>query len=270
MKTADLMLVFDVDGVITNPQEKKVTEPKILDEIIKRLKADEPVGLITGRAHKWILNKVVASIEKRIGDKHFLDNLFISKEFGGAYSNYENGIRKDFINKYSSVPKRMLAEVKKIIDGRFSDSMFVDPDKQTMISIEMVDNYSIDKFRLAQGKFVKEARKIVNQFDKDHQFEIHVDIIATNIRNRNANKRYATKQMLNWLSGKEINPQKYFVFGDTIGDKDIAQELYEKKLPVKFIFVGEKRELGNNSSDFQTIITQNKYGKGTLEFLKTL
>jgi hypothetical protein len=269
MKIVDRMLVFDVDGVITNPKKKRVTEPEILDEIIKQLERSDPIALVTGRAHEWIIDKVVGSIENRVKDKSFLDNLFISKEFGGACSIYEKGVRKDFLNEHSGVSKSLLNEVKKIVKN-FSDSMFVDPDKKTMISIEMKDNFSIEKFRLFQAQFLKEIRKIIGKYDSAKQLDVHVDIIATNIRNKNANKRYATKQLLGWLSDKKISPKKYFVFGDTIGDRDIAQELYESKLPVKFVFVGEKMELGNKKSGFRTIFTQNKYDKGTLEFLNTL
>ena len=41
--------IFDVDGVITNPIEKRVTLSKIVDELIRRLKKNEPIGLNTGR-----------------------------------------------------------------------------------------------------------------------------------------------------------------------------------------------------------------------------
>lgn len=36
--------------MITNPEQKRVTEPRILEEIIKRLKTAEPVALVTGRS----------------------------------------------------------------------------------------------------------------------------------------------------------------------------------------------------------------------------
>jgi hypothetical protein len=270
MKTVDRMLVFDVDGVITNPKKKRVTEPEILDEIIKQLEKSDPAALVTGRAHEWIIDRVIGLIENKAQDRIILDNLFISKEFGGAYSIYENGVRKDFSNEHSTISKDLLNEVSKIVNNNFSDSMFVDPDKKTMISIEMKDNFSIEKFRIFQGEFLKEIRKIIRKYDPDQQLDVHVDIIATNIRNKNSNKRYATKQLLGWLSDKKISPKKYFVFGDTVGDRDIAQELYEGKFPVKFVFVGEKTELGTTKSDFTIIFPQSKYDKGTLEFLKTL
>jgi|WetSurMetagenome_2_1015567.scaffolds.fasta_scaffold03652_4 hypothetical protein len=270
MKTIDQMLIFDVDGVITNPQKKKITEPEILDEIVKRLKRNEPVALITGRAREWIIDRVVSKIENRIADKNILNDVFVSNEFGGTSSIYEKGIRKDSVNKHFLINEELLVAINKIVDDKFSDSMFVDLDKKTMISIEMRDNLSLEKFKLVQNKLVEEIRKIVSLFDKKYELEIHVDIIATNIRYKKANKRYATEQMLNWLSNKKICPQKYFVFGDTKGDKDIAKELSENKLPVVFVFVGKKDELGDEKLYFKTIITLNKYEKGTLEFLKNL
>lgn len=270
MKQVKSIWIFDVDGVITDPQEKRNTIPEILDKLIKKLERNEPVVLMTGRAHKWVLKRIVKKIENKIFNKNLLDNLFISKEFSGDCSRYENGQRKDILSNSSFIFKKLLPGIKAIVDNKYSDSMFVDPDKQTMISVEMKDKFDIKKYRTERDKLAKEIGKIVNNLKEKNEIDVHVDIIAINIRSKNANKRNAAKQMLEWLKNKKISPKEFIVFGDTVGDKEIALELNENHLPVKFIFVGKKEELGDKSSKFEIIETKEKYEKGTLEALKFL
>jgi hypothetical protein len=273
MKTPEILnspkvaWVFDVDGVITNPQTKRIDGFGICDELISKLQKHEPVALITGRAYNWVTNRVVNQIEGMLQDKSILDNLFISAEFGGFYSQYENGERKELINEQLSLPAEIPPEVKKIVENEYSDTMFVDPDKKTMVSVEMRDNHSVEDFKSSQKKLSVEIQNILNQYDKDSKLEIHEDTIATNIRNKSSNKKNAAEQMLKWLSDKGIRPQKYLVFGDSRGDIEIAQDIYENNLPIEFIYVG-KEEIP--IVNFPVKITKKNFEKGTLEYLKTL
>lgn len=68
--------LFDIDGVITHPEQKRVTEPRIIDEIIKRLQAGEPVALVTGRSLSWMIDRVVSPLEQKVNDKSLLTNFF--------------------------------------------------------------------------------------------------------------------------------------------------------------------------------------------------
>jgi hypothetical protein len=262
--------IFDVDGVITNPQEKRITEPEILDQLVKRLEMEEPVALISGRAHKWITERIADNIEKRIGDNSLLDNLFISEEFGGSYSVFKKGIKKDYLNNNLSIMPEISIEVKKIVENGYSDSMFVDPDKQTMLTIEMKDNFEIEKFRALQNELVLEIQKVVDQYDTKHELEINNDTIATNIKNKNSNKKYAVRQFLDILRTKKIKPQMFIVFGDSFGsDVQMPEEINSQNYPVKFMYMGPEK-IDSSKYPFPTTQTKNKFDKGTLEILKTL
>lgn len=267
MKTA---WVFDIDGVITNLQTRQISDPQILDELIKRLKLNEPVAFITGRARKWIIEGVVDKLENKIGDRMLLDNLFISMEFGGLQSFYEKGVRVDLKEQNFSIPSEILPNLIEIVKNQFSDSMFLDPDKETMISIEMKKDFSIDKFKLSQEKLIEQIRMLIERYDTQNKLEIHKDHIATNIKNKSSNKKYATIQMLDWLDKKGIKPRKFIAFGDNIADKEIADELYEKGLTVELVFVGKGDELRNTLPKYRILIKNNEFETGTLEFLKSL
>lgn len=57
MKKADHISILDVNGVVTDPAEKRITESEILDEVIKRLEQGEPVALNTGRLVESVKRK---------------------------------------------------------------------------------------------------------------------------------------------------------------------------------------------------------------------
>src|SRR3989344_2543991 len=99
----DTAWIFDVDGVITDPEKKEVTNPQLFDELIKRLKKGEPVALATGRALEWVIKKIVNPLESRIkennSDISLLDNFYVSGEFGGSHLFYNKGKRELFVNK---------------------------------------------------------------------------------------------------------------------------------------------------------------------------
>jgi len=94
-RTVNLAWIFDVDGTISNPQEKKITEPDIIHTMLGKLKAGQPVAVISGRDLEWIIQNVVRPIEE-YGLKHnsdLLHNLFVSGEFGNTSLTYRYGKR---------------------------------------------------------------------------------------------------------------------------------------------------------------------------------
>lgn len=265
VKTAWL---FDVDGVLTHPEEKRVTEPELFKEIKKRLKRNEPVALVTGRALDWLVDRVVTPLEAQVSNKQILENFYVSGEFGGASMTYQNGTRELLVNQEISVPEQVINKAWQITKREFPDSMFWDKDKKTMVSIEMVDGFSVNEFKKPQRQLGEKLRQLLKDYAIDDQFEVHEDRIATNIRDKRVNKHFAAKQVIKWLKGRNISPKIFLVFGDNKSDKEMADEIYENGLNVEFIFVGEKEQLEGSNFPFPVTFTQNLCEKGTLEYLQ--
>lgn len=269
MKTVKQMLIFDVDGVIANPQEKKVTEPEILDYIIQRLEKNEPIALNTGRSLVWLVNRILDPILEKIKYKKIIQNFFASGEKGGTWITFDKGgviqYRKD---KTISIPLTLQKRVRNLIKSEFSDSMFYDETKETMISVEMKDNYEIEKFTERQIILIKKLQKIIIEENSDKQLKIDPTIVATDIENKHVGKGFAMERILKWLNEKNVKPQKFITFGDSLSDLPMPQKLYEKKYNVEFVYVGKNKII--KSYPFPIIYTKKFFGEGTSEALDTL
>jgi len=265
------MLIFDVDGVITNPQEKRITESEILDEIIKTLKRKEPVALNTGRSVSWMIEKVIDPLIKKIEDKTILKNFFAVGEKGGTWAEFDNQghliINKD---ENISVPDDLKNEVRNLIKNMFSDGMFYDESKLTMISAEMKDGHSLENYKEKQKILINEFEKILSKDKLNKRFKIDPTTITLDIENIFVGKHFAVKRIIGWVKEKGFKPQEYITIGDSFkSDVPMAEELYSQNLPVKFVYVG-KEEINTSKYSFPIKNTNKKYGEGTLEFLKSL
>lgn len=259
--------LFDVDGVLTNPQDKTIS-PEVLSEIIKRLKKKEPVAVVTGRSSEWLKERLMPAFLS-LGKPDILDYLFISGEFGGVSSNFKDGKEKEIIDDSLSVPREIVNKGKDIA-GEYH-SMFFDSTKKTMVSIEMNDGYrDMDNFKQEQKKLGGALRKILDEIGLSKKFEVQDDTIATNIRNKKANKGNSASQVLNWLRDGGINPDNFICFGDSISDLEMGQKINDYGFKIQFVFVGKPEDLNNINVSFPIVQPKQRYDMGTLKFLKAV
>jgi hypothetical protein len=260
-----------VDGVITNPQEKKITEPEILDEIIKRLKRREPVALNTGGSIEWVKDRVLNPLIERVEDKKILQNLLAVGEKGGTWAEFDSqGNLIENKDNNISVLDNLKNEIRNLISNKYSDSMFYDESKLTMISTEMKDGHFLEDYREKQITLSAELKKLLTDKNLADKFKVDPTTIATDIENKFVGKHFAIKRIVEWTKKRGINPQGYITFGDSFkSDVPMAEEIYSQGLLAEFIYVG-KENIDISKYPFPIKITQNKFEKGTLEFLKTL
>lgn len=270
MRTVSAAWVFDVDGVITNPPEKKITEPEILDEIIKRLEMGEPVALNTGRSLVWIIDRVINPLLEKVKDKRILKYFFASGAKGGTWITFdENGKMQHHKDNLISVSQSLRGKVRALVNSEFSDSMFFDETKETAISTEMKDGYLVEKFTKQQQGLNNKLQELIDQERLTKELKIDPTTIATDIENVNVGKGFAVKRILGWLDEIKVNPHKFVTFGDSLSDLPMPEKLHEKGKNIEFVYVGNKN-IHISKYPFSIKIPQNKFEKGTLEFLKTL
>ena len=253
--------LFDVDGVITSPTDKKITQPQILDQLIKRLKKGEPIGLNTGRSRDFVVEKVLIPLEEKIEERNLLNLVVAVAEKGGVFITYENEERVEKINQDLKVPEELINRVRKLTESEFSDTMFFDETKRTMISVEMLDSSNLDTFHEKQNYLVERLNELLEELSLSQNLEIDPTNIAIDVENKHVGKDLGTKIFLNILEKKGITPSNFICFGDSKSDFEMLDELNAADKKVEFVFVGK------DTDRTDIIRTEKNYDKGTLEYL---
>ncbi len=262
--------IFDIDGVITNPQTKKVKESKILKAIAGKLKNGNPVIFNTGRSLKWVSERVLGNFLKEVKNKEDFKNFLVIGEFGAVWLTIDLGGNVIYgKDEFLVISEQLSSDVKKLIEERFSESMMFDDTKETMISTEMRDNYSLEKYRAQQKKLEKMFRKLLEKYKLEHNLQIHLDTIAVNIMSDKQGKDFAIERILEWLRDRKVAIGKFIAVGDNRPDLQMGKKLAAKGLKVKFVFVGDD-SIDVSGYNFPIILTKNKYDRGTLEFLESV
>lgn len=262
--------LFDVDGVITNPEQKRVTEPAILSEIVDRLEAGEPVALVTGRSIDFMKDRVIDPLKDKIDNPNLLQNFLAMGEKGGVWITYENGEPQEHVDSDISVPQDLQEEARKLIEDEFSELMFYDETKKTMISTEMKDGANLQDYHAKQQVLNQKLEEIVKVHGLSDQLEVDPTTIATDIQNKHVGKDFAARRVLEWLKERNIKPQNFITMGDSMSDVPMAQEIHNQGLPVTFVFVGRDADwklIESLSLPFPVTFTKNKYENGTAEYL---
>lgn len=267
-KTVSNAWLFDVDGVVTHPEQKRVTEPKIITEMAVRLQKGEPVALVTGRSVDFMREKVINLLRVELRDPSLLQNFLAVGEKGGVMLSFDqSGNEIEQIDESITVPPSMQDEARTLVEQKYSKAVFFDKTKRTMISIEMHDGFNLDEFKKIQPQLDQDLENLVARYNQQASLKIDSTTIATDIQNNHVGKDFAAGHVLEWLRERGIKPARYIAFGDSLSDLEMAQRIHEDGLPVEFIFVGNKAALSGVSRAFPIKTTQSVYNAGTSEYL---
>lgn len=265
--------LFDVDGPITDPEKKAVIEPEVLDIIADRIENGEPVGFNTGRASAWVMERVVPQLLERIDNKAMLRNFVVIGEMGGTWVTFnEEGEAQYGQSQQLTVPDDMLEAIRKLTDEKYSDVMFVDPDKRTMVSIEMRQGQTVDVFDMRRAELGNELNQILAETGNEGRFAVEHTTIATDIQSKHVGKALGAERFVQLLRLLEIKPDQFLTFGDSPSDMEMTEELERRQLKALFVYVGEKeitRKAVNGTREKERfpVIKIGGYSLGTLRAL---
>lgn len=272
----DTIQFFDLDGVVTNPADKQVN-PEVLDKLAVDLKNRIPLIFETGRGWKWVRKNVIDPLILRIGDPSLSENIFISAEKSGVSVKYESGEWTEQLKAGTALPDDLIEAADKLTE-KYSQILSRKEDKISMFSTEMHDvpksapedekNKNLKEFRTQGSALADEFRKLVTDSGLSDVFEVELTTVGLDIQPKGVGKRQGTGEAANWLKHRGIKAKIYEVFGDSKSDIDMAFELYEQGLPVKFIFVGDRKNLEGIEMPFDVEIKDREYDRGTVNYLK--
>jgi len=268
------ILVFDVDGVLTNPQSKKISQIKILEYITNNLRDNHKIAFNTGRSAEWLEKKVIKPVKEMVFKKEknyfSLKNLISICEMGNVVINYGNNGEsiKEILNK-NTIPETLKKTIKGIVANVYSESMFVDETKEVILTIEMNDSYSYEKYQKEQEKFQKEINIIIENYHPHLHVKPSSTTIAIDIKPVESGKKLGAKKIIDWLSdqGESLKNFNFVCFGDSLSDLDMSDFFYDKNFQTIFIYVGDKK---NIKRLYPVILTKRKYNEGTFDYLNKL
>ncbi len=264
------MWIFDVDGVLTNPEEKRIIYPELTNELIKRLKKNEPIALNTGRSFSFIEQEILHPLQEKLSPKEdqLLSLVFPVGEYGGVWMTYEHNEFQKHINSSLCVPVEIEKQTKNFVEEMCNDIVFFDTDKRTMISLELQKRKTIDAFRSITPFIIKNLQNILHQAHFEHDWIIQPSRISIDLQHWSVGKHYAITKILELIKERNITPKQFVSFGDSLSDVAMHEALLEKDKPSHFVFVGEKELLREKTLKNYEFTSPMLCDKGTLTYLK--
>jgi len=265
------MWIFDVDGVLTNPEQKRIIYPELISELVKRLKNNEPIGLNTGRSFSFIEQEILHPLQEKLPliEHHLLSLVFPVGEYGGVWMTYEQGVFQQHINSSLCVPGEMEKQIKTFVKEMCNDIVFFDTDKRTMISLELQKGKTIDVFQSITPLIIKNLQTILHQNHFENDWIIQPSRICIDLQHVSVGKRYAISKILDLIKERNITPKQFVSFGDSLSDIAMHEALLTKNKPSHFVFVGENELLRGKSLKNCEFTSPILCDEGTLHYLKT-
>lgn len=265
--------VFDVDGVLTNPETKRFELASILDELLKRLNLQLPITFNTGRSLVF-MDPILKHLENHVVAKSLLRNVIAVGEKGATWVTYDElGVRQEVVDTTVSVPTQLQQQIKEIIEVSYAETMFLDMTKKTMMSIELesqdhlaVTKKSFADFQKAQQQLTNELRQLLVENGLENTLKVDPTRIATDVESVLVGKALGARRIFTLLQERNIVPSHYFSFGDSPSDLHMHREFQRLGCRSTFVYVGEATDL--EGVEDGVILTSQQVDRGTLEFLQ--
>jgi hypothetical protein len=261
--------LFDVDGVLTEPEHKTVREPALFDELIRRLARGEPVGTNTGRSLTFLGAGLLDPLEARMTDRRLLHGLIAIGERGSAWATYDAaGERTEHLDASTPLVPALRDEVRALVQRPdLAAVMFFDETKRTMISTELRPGKTIAEYEGPQRALLAELHALLARYGLADQYRVDPTSIATDIEYRGVGKAYGAARFATMLEARGIRPARYVCFGDSRSDYDMLEALLARGDRAELVFVGEPEQLRERDVRAVTFM-RPLYAPGTLAYLR--
>lgn len=265
------MLLFDIDGVITEPVTGEV-ESGVVEEIVAILEQGEPVAFNTGRGLHWVFRDILPYFEARVSRPSVMNKLCIVYQKGAfriAFNLKGEPEMPVAAPGIALIPDYLRAEVLQLITANYFETMFPGEEKEAVLSPQFKPGADFASYKMDQERLVDDLRAMLERYNLADLFRVDPTRIATDVEDKRLGKALGTQQVLAWLREQRLRPAYFIAFGDSRSDVGMAEEIHQQGLPVELVFVGEKSQLQGLQLPFPVSHTLAFCEKGTLEYLTT-
>lgn len=254
--------VFDLDGVITNPEDSSV-DNTCVEQLYALLEQNTCVAVNTGRSFAWVNENLLQALSNMGGHEHF-DHLFIVCEKGGESLIWQDGAFRELPSRFA-LGVAGVAKCKQVFDEAADslDTMFWDSTKQTMATIEKKPDADLATFHEQQITLVDKLKQAFQGQD----VRIDGTTIATDVELPSAGKHAGAELIYEWLLRRAATEQASFIcFGDSKSDYEMARYFSDQGNATTFVFVGKQDVVFEEHTGVLLHRTQSNYSLGTREY----
>lgn len=271
VKVIPVMLLFDIDGVITEPITGEV-ELEVVHEIVAILERGEPVAFNTGRGLNWVLRDILPHFEARVSNRSVISKLCVVYQKGAfriAFDEKGEQEKSTTAPGIALIPNSLREDVIQLIATKYSETMFPGEEKEAMLSPQFKPGADFAQYKVDQERLVHDLQTMLQCYGLNDQFRVDPTRIATDVEDKHLGKALGSRQVLAWLKERGLQPEYFITFGDSKSDVGMAEEIYLNGFPVELVFVGGKEQLQGMDMPFPVSFTQAFCEKGTVEYLKS-
>lgn len=231
-------LLLDVDGPIASPETRRVPA-SIIGSLLTMAVNGWPVIFNTGRSDTFIREQIMEPLMAAgiPGGTRF----HAVCEKGAVWFSFgADGPGTLHVDRSLAVPQDYAAEVRKLVQARYSSHMFYDETKRAMVSVEQVIEVENSVYRREQEAFDAEALALMAGFDLgvsrlDHHvpnsddrvdYRLDPNIIATDIESVRLGKDLGAQRALEMLAAEGVIPHAWRTMGDSRTDYAMADTLH--------------------------------------------
>lgn len=228
-------LLLDVDGPIASPVTRTVAIESIATDLVAMAAAGIPVIFNTGRSDAFIAEQVVPALR----DAGLSDGAMVHtiSEKGAVSSEVTPaGLGEVHVDAELAMPSGLSRQVRQLVADRFSELMFFDETKRSMISVEQHVDVASAGYLAAQPQFDAAVAELLEAEGLDH-VRIDPTIISTDVEHERVGKDLGAEQAVALLAARGIRPQSWYTMGDSRSDYAMATWLHERGHSVRHVDV---------------------------------
>ncbi|MCU1570258.1 MAG: hypothetical protein JWR33_999 [Naasia sp.] len=251
----NLGLLCDIDGPIASPVTRSIAIPSIAQDLVRLAGAGVPVAFITGRSDEFVRQQVIPPLQGAgLADAltRSPGRMFAVFEKGAVWATVEpSGLSEITVDSSVALPAEVGEEIRNLVHGRFSDTMFFDETKRAMISVEQRTDVESEVYQEAQARFddlafevlvghglgVRHGSRVHADADGAVPFRIDPTIISTDIESVLLDKDRAAERTLAYFAESGELPRRWRSIGDSRSDYRMADHLHEAGFDVAHVDV---------------------------------
>jgi hydroxymethylpyrimidine pyrophosphatase-like HAD family hydrolase len=266
------MLVFDIDGVLTNPRTMVLNETA-LSRIARELHQGIPVALNTGRSTEWVFERLIPSLKEKISSDD-MKHLLLVAEKGGVRVEFGDAEPEVVEDASIALPDAFMQAAPALLDEAADDAtnlkeyMFWDAGKRTMASFEKLTEVAIEEFDRVRGRLYEGIEHLLEQHNLS-EFHIDESTISTDVEHQRAGKHKGAEQVLEWLGKRDERVEQFYSFGDSPSDETMAVA-FAAEAKSTFVYVGMKALAQDDNAKHVRVVMSGRFDEDTTAFLEKL